>query len=212
MSQSYTLELTRPRLGYHVAIAIPARNEAANIGACLVAVDLAAARSGANSTIVIVLVNNSSDDTARLARRVVTHSCKVVVEEVILSPAHAGVARSAALEIAVGELPSDGIVMTTDADSEVAPDWIAANLAEIEAGADAVAGVVTFSPATRASLPAFASDRGLEWRLADLQARLGTLLDPLLMILGQTTSGPGAPAWLPRQQPIAQLAGSPRSP
>lgn len=87
-----------------------------------------------------------------------------------------GGARRAALDRAAALLPADGILMTTDADSTVDPDWIVANLAEL-ADADAVAGVVTFDEATRASLPPLPL-RALEWRLADLHARLASLIDP----------------------------------
>ena len=34
----------------------------------------------------------------------------------------------------------DGVILTTDADSRVSPDWIANNVAAIDAGADAVLG------------------------------------------------------------------------
>jgi hypothetical protein len=34
----------------------------------------------------------------------------------------------------------DGVILTTDADSQVAPSWIAENLAAFEAGAEAVLG------------------------------------------------------------------------
>jgi hypothetical protein len=179
MTQSYTVGPVRASFDHHVAVAIPARNEALRIEACLAAMDLAAGCSGALSTVVMVLVNNSDDDTAGRARRTIMRNCTVIVEQVTLSPAHAGMARSAALDRAMNALPAGGVLLTTDADSEVAPDWIAANLAEIDAGADAVAGVVAFNAAARATLPAFSTDRALEWRLADLHARLGTLLDPL---------------------------------
>ncbi|WP_426166499.1 hypothetical protein [Sandarakinorhabdus sp. DWP1-3-1] len=114
-----------------------------------------------------------------LARATVMRNCRLIVEQVALSPGNAGSARMAALDRAIFELPPTGIVMTTDADSEVAPDWIMANLAEIDAGADAVAVVVAFSPATLAALPSFGSARHLEWQLADQHARLGTLIDPV---------------------------------
>jgi SAM-dependent methyltransferase len=83
----------------------------------------------------------------------------------------------AALEYAATLLPPDGIMMTTDADSRVHPKWIAANLAELAAGADAVAGTVTFDEEERAALPSLPG-RALEWRLAALHARLGNLIDP----------------------------------
>ncbi len=43
-----------------------------------------------------------------------------------------------------------------------------------------MAGVVTFSQATLAALPSFGAARALEWRLADLHARLGSLIDPVV--------------------------------
>lgn len=70
-----------------------------------------------------------------------------------------------------------GVVMTTDADSQVDIDWIAANLGEIAGGADAVAGVIAFDAAARAELPNL-DHRAAEWRLAALHARLEDLIDP----------------------------------
>ncbi|PZN93111.1 MAG: glycosyl transferase [Alphaproteobacteria bacterium] len=179
MTQTHCADAVHVGPHRDIAIAIPARNEAATIVACLHAIDTAAARITPGVATVIVLVNNSDDATAMLARSAAMRNCRVVVEEIELSPGHAGAARTAALDRAVAMLPPTGIVMTTDADSEVAPDWMVANLAEIAAGADAVAGVVTFSAATLAALPSFGSARALEWRLADLHARLGTLIDPV---------------------------------
>ncbi|UAJ12503.1 glycosyltransferase [Glacieibacterium megasporae] len=67
--------------------------------------------------------------------------------------------------------------MTTDADSHVDVDWIAANLSEIAIGADAVAGVIAFDAAAREALPNL-DHRADEWQLAALHARLEDLLDP----------------------------------
>ncbi len=161
-----------------VGVALPARNEAALIGACLGGLDAAAAVADADVT-VLVFVNNSRDMTARLARAFVPCACRVVVVEAVLpaGSSHAGGARRTALDRLVDLLPGDGVAMTTDADSVVDRDWIAANLGEIRAGADAVAGIVTFDDAAFAALPALPG-RALEWRLADLHARLADLLDP----------------------------------
>jgi hypothetical protein len=41
---------------------------------------------------------------------------------------------------------SGGVILTTDTDVTVAPDWIAQSLAEIDAGADAVGGRILFCP------------------------------------------------------------------
>ena len=73
-------------------------------------------------------------------------SLDVRVVEARLPPAtaHAGAARRAAMDIAEAWLAEggerDGVILTTDADSQVAPNWIAENLAAFEAGAEAVLG------------------------------------------------------------------------
>jgi hypothetical protein len=55
--------------------------------------------------------------------------------------AHAGAARRAAMDIAEAWLEeggeSGGVIMTADADSQVSPNWIAANLAAFEGDAEA---------------------------------------------------------------------------
>lgn len=160
-----------------VAVAIPAHDEAETIAACLAALDIAAA-SVAGPVIAVVLANNCRDATAGVALGVTARNLTIEVVEVALPPAHAhaGGARRAALDRAAALLPRDGVLMTTDADSVVDANWIAANLGELTR-ADAVAGVVTFDEATRASLPPLPL-RALEWQLADLHARLGSLIDP----------------------------------
>lgn len=172
--------LARSTRSYEVGVAVPARNEGATVLACLAALDAAASLATRATVSILVLVNNSDDATAALARSFVPTTMSVRVVEVELAPgnAHAGGARRAALDLCLANLPPDGVLMTTDADSCVDPDWIAANLAEIETGADAVAGVVAFDAEARAQLSELPG-RGLEWRLAMLQARLADLLDPL---------------------------------
>ncbi|MEN2787275.1 glycosyltransferase [Sphingomonas qilianensis] len=162
-----------------VAVAVPACNEAGTIEACIRALDIAAANAGGATVQLVLLVNNSSDDTAARARRYRARAMRISVVEIALPPqhAHAGGARRAALDHATTLLPAHGILMTTDADSRVDPQWIAATLAELAAGADAVAGAVAFDEADLTALPPLPL-RALEWHLAGLQARLGTLLDP----------------------------------
>ena len=162
-----------------VGIAIPARNEAQLIEQCLRALDVAASHAAPVPVNIMLLVNNSSDATAENARSFVAKAMKlVVVERQLAAPfSHAGGARRAAFEALIAMLPDDAVIMTTDADSVVDARWIIANLGEIAAGADAVAGVVTFDDQARTRLPLLPG-RALEWRLAGLQARLATLLDP----------------------------------
>ena len=73
-----------------------------------------------------------------------------------------------------------GVVLSTDADSRVAPDWLSANISELQAGADAVAGQVEYDPEEIASLPpALRARIELEQSYADLLARMEAALDPL---------------------------------
>lgn len=177
----HLLDGPRPLLvpGFVVAVAVPACNEAASIEACVRAIDAAAANALGSTVTLVVLVNNSSDTTAAIACAYRPLAMRMNVVNVVLPPgrAHAGGARREAFEHAAALLPDDGVLMTTDADSRVDPHWITANLAELAAGADAVAGVVAFDEAARAALPPLPR-RALEWRLAALHARLGSLLDP----------------------------------
>ncbi len=160
-----------------VFVAIPARMEASSIAACLAALDRSAARVPGCDVRVLVLVNNSVDATAEQARNVepVAIAIEVVVVSLPPADAHAGMARRMALDLCADRLPDDGVLMTTDADSCVDENWIAANLAELEAGADAVAGAIA---AIEGDVTAMPEARHDEWHLAHLHARLHTLLDP----------------------------------
>lgn len=164
-----------------IAVAIPARNEAQSIIPCMEALDLACAAIDHQSVTIFVSVNNSWDQTANHAREFKPQFARLVVEEIELPScdAHAGGARRRAMDQAALIVGANGILMTTDADSEVSPDWILANLAELDDGADAVAGTVTFKPKDRLHLMPMLLARTAEWRLANLQARLTTLIDPL---------------------------------
>ncbi|MGL5837131.1 MAG: glycosyltransferase [Sphingorhabdus sp.] len=165
----------------NVVIAVPARNECDLISSCLRALDIASATVKQCSVAIVVLVNNSSDKTAQIARRFAARHARLFVEETWFDPAvaHAGTARKKAMDRAAVLAGHDGILMTTDADSEVSPDWIAANLVELSQGVDAVAGTIAFKPHHRLKLLPMLMARKQEWELAGLQARLATLLDPL---------------------------------
>ena len=72
-----------------------------------------------------------------------------------------------------------GVILTTDADSQVAPNWIATNLAAFEAGADAVLGRIDLDDEGKL-LPHALHRRGaLEDAYEGLLTELSSLLDPL---------------------------------
>ena len=136
------------------AVAIPARDEAAHIAACLEALD---AQSGAQLSAIVLLVNNTKDGTADIARRVALRPgtrLHVLERTLSLEQATAGHARQMAMEAAAAVAGPDGVLLTTDADGQVDPDWLAANLAAIADGADAVAGWVELHPIDWGHIPA----------------------------------------------------------
>ncbi len=73
----------------------------------------------------------------------------------------------------------DGLILTTDADTLVETDWVAANRREIAAGADAVAGYVMAHPAELTELSPEILERGsLEWEFQQLGAEMVARVDP----------------------------------
>lgn len=158
-------------------IAVPVRNEAERIVACLRAIDaqtgLAPGRLG-----LVLFLNNCSDGTPDIVADLLPRlTLPVRVIERTYAGAHAGWARRAAMDAAAAwldEVGASGTLLTTDADSRVPPDWIAANLAALDAGADAVAGRVELIPEEAALLPPSLPARG---RLEDAYDALITEME-----------------------------------
>jgi glycosyltransferase involved in cell wall biosynthesis len=144
-------------------IAVPVRNEEERVAACLRA--LAAQEGLAPGSLGVVLfLNNCTDRTAEIVADLVPRlsvPVRVLVED--YAGAHAGWARRRAMDAAVAWLSGAGgagIILSTDADSRVPPDWVARNRAAIRAGADAVAGRVELDPDEAALLPPSLPARG----------------------------------------------------
>lgn len=165
-------------------VAIPVRNEAERVGACLEA--LASQHGiGASGLGVVLFLNNCTDETAHVVAAL-RPSLRIPVRmiERTFAGANAGWARRTAMEAAAnwldeGGLP-DGLILTTDADSRVPNDWVARNLAAVASGVDAVAGRIALDEADAARLPAALHVRGsleggYEARLIALEA----LIDPV---------------------------------
>lgn len=111
-----------------ISFVVPARNEAASIGAC---VDALVRQGDSARAEVIVVDNGSSDDTAAIA---VAHGARVVHEP------RPGLAHARQAGLVVAQAP---ILVFIDADTLVPPGWASAALAEFRRRPRMVA----FSPA-----------------------------------------------------------------
>jgi hypothetical protein len=166
-----------------LTVLIPARNEASSIQRAL---DAFARQTGSSAFEVIVFANNCTDATAeraRIATRAQGRFHAYVVEGSLPSAsAHVGSARKllmdAAAERLIAAARPTGIVATTDADTIVAPDWVANTHVEM-LRADAVAGFVEVAARDRQQMPApvrrlYARETALRRALTEIE----DLIDP----------------------------------
>ena len=115
-----------------IAVVVPAHNEAEHIGECLASLERAAqcARLCGEPVLRLVVLDDCSDATGPIARRAGAAVLAVQAQNV-------GAARAAGAELALAR--GARWLAFTDADSVVAPDWLAEQLA---LDADAVCGTV----------------------------------------------------------------------
>ncbi|MEI4469748.1 glycosyltransferase [Frigidibacter sp. MR17.24] len=190
------------------AITIPARNEADRVSACLDAAAIALAGRGG----IVVTVNGSTDATLDLVRAwfVTTGTSGVVINDPA-PPVGSGVGRARRLAIAAAcvRLRQDGTILTTDADSRVAPDWLDANLAELTR-ADLVCGTVLPEPAEISALPAIISEKGApEGEYFALTLAIRALLDPVPHDLEPTHINPAGASLAFRMPLYTDVGGIP---
>ncbi len=162
-----------------IVVAVPIRNEEERIGDCLLALAL---QEGPTRHAIVAFLNNCTDDTAAIIRGLrpsLPCSVHVIERDFPTGLDNAGNARRAAMEHAAGLLGPHGILMTTDADARVSPDWIGANLAALDAGADVVCGRAIIDPLEATLIPdALHADDALECAYADLLDEIHAVLDP----------------------------------
>lgn len=141
-----------PAFECEVCVIVPVRDEAELLEPCLTAllhqVDLQNKRLDPRRYEVIVFANNCRDHSAAIARQFGRQhpEFRLHVVERHLAPAddYIGRVRQLLTDEAHRRLMSlrrqRGIIASTDGDTQVAPNWIAANQHEIDQGADVVGG------------------------------------------------------------------------
>ncbi len=163
-SARFPLVSAPPDPACELSVTIPVHNEEAGIVATLSAlaaqVDLQGRPLDPRRYEVLVLANNCSDRTVKLARRfAAAHpAMRLHVIEIVLPPphAHVGAARRLVMDEACRRLQSLGdggrVIGTTDGDTLVRPTWAVSTLDEIVRGADAVGGRILATPQEIAAL------------------------------------------------------------
>lgn len=142
----------------------------------------ALARQTRRPDAVVLLLNNCSDLTETIARNLAAtlpFRLHIVRHAFPPTDAHAGHARRLAMRLAANLAGPDGVLLTTDADTVVADDWIERNLMALAAGADVVCGRVGIDPIEAALIPpGLHADAALECGLTELLDRIAFVLDP----------------------------------
>ena len=162
-----------------IVVAIPARDESGLVGACLEALD---AQVGAQLNHIVLFANNCTDETAAAALAVPLQrgtTLHVIERDLPPEQSNAGHARRMAMQCAAALAGPNGVLLTTDADGRVDPDWLAANLAALGAGADVVCGWAELDPIDWGGIPAILhEDDARECAYDALCDELHALLDP----------------------------------
>ena len=161
-----------------VVVAIPAKDEADRIPACLRAL----ASGPVAPDAVVLLANNCTDDTCAVAAGLAPALPYALHVRHHLFPhllANAGNARRTAMRWAADLAGPDGLLLTTDADTNVTPEWVQRNVAAMEQGAELVCGRVWLDAAEAAIIPLnLCEDDALEQTLTALLDQMADRLDP----------------------------------
>jgi glucosyl-3-phosphoglycerate synthase len=159
-----------PRL--EAIVVVPARDEAERIGVCLLA--LAEQRGVSDGAYeVVVVLDGCRDATRERALDVAVSHPRLRLHLVELSvPSGVGRARRIGMDLACERLLAvdrpQGLIASTDADSVVAEDWLAAQCALAAAGASAIGGMIELDPIEAGEL----SQEALQRRGAEAVKRL----------------------------------------
>lgn len=153
LAELTTLSPPHPEL--RAIVIVPARDEATRITGCLRALDAQQGISN-GSYEVIVILDGCRDDTHQVIQQTTPASKMAVHTVTLLGPGGVGRARRLGMDIAYQRLTQigveDGLIASTDADSVVATNWLAAQLALAEQGAVAIGGLIVLDDTERQEL------------------------------------------------------------
>ena len=165
LARAMTLALPAPHASMRCCVVVPARNEAVALPALIESLasqcDLAGAVLDPATFEVVLLLNNCTDGTAAVAAALSRSYSQIRLQIAELSfdvdEAHVGRARQALFDLAFARFHTmqrpHGVILTTDADSRPAADWIAQTEAEIAKGVVGVGGRITLDPGEAVNLP-----------------------------------------------------------
>jgi hypothetical protein len=166
-------------------VAVPVRDEAERLPALINALACQTWILRTRQILPVVLVlNNCRDDTTGVLKASAAQQplLAIAVVDIDFPPdsAHVGSARRLAMEEALRRVGPNSILLTTDADAVPAPNWIDANLAAIENGADLVGGYIMGDHHEEALLgPGFLRRSTRHLHYAWLVDQLSALVDPM---------------------------------
>jgi glucosyl-3-phosphoglycerate synthase len=145
--------LPAPRASVRAVVVVPAHDEERRIGRCLEA--LAGQVEVAPEEFEVIVVLDACEDGT--AAEVEARRGGPDIHTVTGPGQGAGPARATGMDIGCARLESlglsGGLLASTDADSVVAPDWIARQLEAIATGAEAIGGEILLDPDEAAALP-----------------------------------------------------------
>jgi glucosyl-3-phosphoglycerate synthase len=134
-----------PNPALESCVVIPARNEADSVEACLRSLE--AQMGVSQSAFEIIMALECTDDTEARVEAFVRANPELSVIRLKLEPdSGVGAARKRAMDLACDRLfevgRPQGLIASTDADAQVAPDWLRTQLEAVAFGARAIGGFV----------------------------------------------------------------------
>lgn len=139
-----------PSTSLRASVVVPARDEEDLIGSCLRAL-AAQTGVGPGEYEVLLVLDRCTDATEARAREVAAAYPGLRLYTLDGPGAGSGLARSIGMEAACRRLLDvggpDGLICSTDADTVVAPDWLAAQLEAVSQGAEAIGGRIDLADA-----------------------------------------------------------------